>query len=261
MYKLEDFIVSQGDSLRTALKTIEKNTRGFVAVVDDIGRMVGTLTDGDVRRRLLDGATLDQGIKESKAYRRDFISKPDTAIIDELVETFKNGAITFVPFLDRAGKPVGFITRGQLYGLVLQCADLPSFNDLLNVDEHLMDFEIFQRPWGIYKTTVLQDDYQTKVLQVRPAAQLSLQYHLHREEYWTVVSGRGVAQVGNSHFPVQAGSTVFIPRGCKHRMTNSSDYAQLIIMEVQIGDYFGEDDIVRLEDRYGRIKQAEKAKK
>ncbi|MGI6590890.1 MAG: CBS domain-containing protein [Eggerthellaceae bacterium] len=261
MYQLKDFLIVQDRTLRDALKAIEKNRRGFVAVVDDDGRMVGTLTDGDVRRKLLDGADLDEKIVDSKAYRRDFTSVSDTAIVDELVEVFKNEGITFVPFLDADGKPVGFITRGQLYGLVLQCADLPAFDELLNVDEHLMDFEIFQRPWGIYKTTVLQDDYQSKVLQIRPAAQLSLQYHLHREEYWTVVCGRGVAQVGDSHFPVQAGSTIFIPRGCKHRMTNSSDYSQLVILEAQIGDYFGEDDIVRLEDRYGRVKKSEKSKK
>lgn len=252
MYTLNDFTVKRDESLLDALMTIERNTRGFVVVLDEDGVAVGTLTDGDVRRQLLDGTQLEERLVDCGAYAAEFTSVPEDATVDDLVDVFRNRGISFVPFIAADGTLSGLVTRGQLYGLLLQCSDLPDFDDLLNVDEHLMDFEIFQRPWGIYKTTVMQDAYQSKVLQVRPLAQLSLQCHLHREEHWIVVSGQGVAQIGDSLVPVHPGSVIFIPRGCKHRMTNTSLSEQLVIIEAQIGDYFGEDDIVRIEDRYGR---------
>ena len=253
MYTLQDFTVHAGDTLLDALKAIDSCQRGFVVVLDAQGRVAGTLTDGDVRRALIGGARVDARLCDCGAYQTDFTSVSPAVAVDDLVDVFRSRQIDFVPFVGPQGELLGVVTRGQLYGLLLQCVELPGFDELLNVDEHLMDFEVFQRPWGIYKTTVLQSEYQSKVLQVKPLAQLSLQYHLHREEHWVVVSGEGLAQVGDSLVPVQPGSVIFIPRGCKHRMTNTSATAQLIIIEAQIGDYFGEDDIVRIEDRYGRI--------
>lgn len=115
-----------------------------------------------------------------------------------------------------------------------------------------VDFELHQRPWGVYKTTVLQEHYQSKVIHVNPESRLSLQYHLRRDEHWTVAGGEGVAQIGESMVLMRPGATFFIPKGCKHRMTNTSEENFLIVSEVQIGDYFGEDDIIRIDDDYGR---------
>lgn len=252
MCTLKDYQVLETATLREGLEAIDRCMRGFAIVVDDDGRVAGTLTDGDVRRHLIDGVSLEERLCDCGVYKTDFVSVPDDVIVDDLVDVFRNREISFVPFLDGRGHLAGLVTRGQLYGLLLQCEELPDFETLLDVDEHLMDFEIFQRPWGIYKTTVMQSRYQSKVMQIRPLAQLSLQYHLHREEHWTVVSGEGVAQVGDSLVQVHPGSVIFIPKGCKHRMTNTSLSEQLIIIEAQIGDYFGEDDIIRIEDRYGR---------
>ena len=142
--------------------------------------------------------------------------------------------------------------KKQLYSLLLQCENASLGDDFSDVDGSLIDFEVFNRPWGIYKTTVLQDKFQSKILQVKPKAKLSLQYHNYREEYWTVESGVVVAQVGESRFALVPGSSVVIPRGCKHRLINTSETEYLVVSEVQIGDYFGEDDIVRIEDDYGR---------
>lgn len=253
MHTLQDFIVHDSDTLLDALKAIDDARRGFVMVLDGDEKVVGTLTDGDARRALISGAALDSRLCDCHAYEEDFTSVSPDVDVDDLVSAFRNREIDFIPFVDGDGTLMGLVTRGQLYGLLLQCEPLPDFEGLLDVDEHLMDFEVFQRPWGIYKTTVLQSEYQSKVLQVKPLAQLSLQYHMHREEHWIVVSGEGVAQVGDSLIPVRPGSVIFIPRGCKHRMTNTSATSQLIIIEAQIGDYFGEDDIVRIEDRYGRV--------
>ena len=117
----------------------------------------------------------------------------------------------------------------------------------------VVDTEIFPRPWGFYKTTVLNDYYQSKVISVKPGGQLSLQSHNHREEHWIVVHGTGEVRLDESVLQVHTGSSVFIPKGAKHRLKNLDEKENLIISEVQIGDYLGEDDIIRYEDIYGRV--------
>jgi mannose-1-phosphate guanylyltransferase/mannose-6-phosphate isomerase len=116
-----------------------------------------------------------------------------------------------------------------------------------------LDYEIFERPWGFYKTTILNDFYQSKVLEIHPKCSISLQEHRQREEHWIVVNGEGNVQIGESILPVHGGSSLFIPKGCRHRMTNTSATENLIIIEVQRGQYFGEDDIIRFDDEYGRV--------
>jgi len=107
------------------------------------------------------------------------------------------------------------------------------------------------RPWGNY--TVLEDaeDCKVKRLVVRPGGVLSLQRHEHRSEYWTVVSGTARVRVGDDQFDLGANQTVEIPAGSLHRLENPGR-DDVHIIEVQTGSYFGEDDIERLEDVYGR---------
>ncbi len=107
------------------------------------------------------------------------------------------------------------------------------------------------RPWGSY--TVLEDaaDCKVKRLVVRPGGVLSLQRHKHRSEHWTVVSGRATVRVGDDEFELGANQTVQIPAGSLHRLENRGE-DDVHIIEVQTGHYFGEDDIERLEDIYGR---------
>ena len=124
--------------------------------------------------------------------------------------------------------------------------------DFTTLDDSVVDYEIFQRPWCFYKTTVLNDYFQSKVISVKPGQQLSLQSHTHREEHWIVAHGTGTVQIEKSIINVSCGSSLFIPMGAKHRLTNTDEKENLIITEVQIGDYLGEDDIVRYEDIYGR---------
>lgn len=88
---------------------------------------------------------------------------------------------------------------------------------------------------------------------IKPGGHLSLQSHSHREEHWIVVHGNGIVQLDDSYLPVTCGGSVFIPKGCRHRLINSDEKENIIITEVQIGDYFGEDDIFRYEDVYGRV--------
>ena len=107
------------------------------------------------------------------------------------------------------------------------------------------------RPWGSY--TVLEDaaDCKVKRLVVRPGQVLSLQLHHRRSEHWTVVDGTARVRVGDREFLLQRNESTFIPMGTLHRLENPTD-RDIALIEVQCGDYFGEDDIVRLEDVYGR---------
>jgi len=108
------------------------------------------------------------------------------------------------------------------------------------------------RPWGSY--TVLEDgeDCKVKRLTVKPGHVLSLQLHHRRSEHWTVVHGTAKVRVGEKEFLLQRNESTYIPMNTVHRLENPTDQ-DIHLIEVQCGDYFGEDDIVRLEDRYGRI--------
>lgn len=107
------------------------------------------------------------------------------------------------------------------------------------------------RPWGTY--TVLEEGpgFKIKRIVVRPGASLSLQMHRHRSEHWVVVGGCARVINGERQFDVNINESTFIPAGCQHRLTNPGT-ADLAIIEVQTGDYVGEDDIIRFDDHYGR---------
>ena len=109
-----------------------------------------------------------------------------------------------------------------------------------------------QRPWGTYATLKMEAGYQVKRITVYPNQQLSLQYHHKRAEHWVVTQGRAKVQIGDEVFETAAGDYRYIPLGEKHRLTNIGDEL-LVLIEVQCGDYLGEDDIVRLQDDYGRV--------
>ncbi|OGT73810.1 MAG: mannose-1-phosphate guanylyltransferase/mannose-6-phosphate isomerase [Gammaproteobacteria bacterium RIFCSPLOWO2_02_FULL_57_10] len=107
------------------------------------------------------------------------------------------------------------------------------------------------RPWGSYESLAIGKGYQVKHIVVKPGASLSLQLHHHRAEHWIVVKGSATVTCDERVFTLEANESTFIPRGSKHRLQNqTSETVELI--EVQTGDYLGEDDIVRFDDIYGR---------
>jgi len=107
------------------------------------------------------------------------------------------------------------------------------------------------KPWGTYVVLHKGPDFQVKRVEVNPQLRLSLQKHSKRAEKWVVVSGAGVATVGRKEIPVKRGSVVEIPVEEAHRMHNTGRET-LVFIEVQFGEYLGEDDIVRLEDDFNR---------
>ncbi|TLX21632.1 mannose-1-phosphate guanylyltransferase/mannose-6-phosphate isomerase [Thermomonas fusca] len=107
------------------------------------------------------------------------------------------------------------------------------------------------RPWGSYDSIDMADGFQVKRIKVKPGARLSLQSHQRRAEHWVVVRGTARVTRDNDVFELFANQSAYIPIGAKHRLENPGS-AMLELIEVQSGDYLGEDDIVRYEDVYGR---------
>ncbi len=109
------------------------------------------------------------------------------------------------------------------------------------------------RPWGYYTSVLKQKGYHIKEIFVYPGKRLSLQSHKYRSENWTIVSGESLIQLEDQIFKKEVGDSVFIPKNTKHRLSNPSKDKIATIVEVQLGDYVGEDDIIRYDDDYGRI--------
>lgn len=107
------------------------------------------------------------------------------------------------------------------------------------------------RPWGTY--TVLEEhlNFKIKRIVVNPGARLSMQLHRHRSEHWVVVSGMARITNGEQEILLEESESTYIPKGQRHRLQNPGQ-EPLHIIEVQCGDYVGEDDIVRFQDSYGR---------
>lgn len=109
----------------------------------------------------------------------------------------------------------------------------------------------YERPWGTYKTTDQMDGFQVKTIMAIPGGRLSLQSHEKRAEHWVVVKGTATVTVGDDTREYHVNEHIFIPIEAKHRLENLTE-SEVIIVEVQVGAYLGEDDITRYDDVYGR---------
>jgi len=107
------------------------------------------------------------------------------------------------------------------------------------------------RPWGSFTILADEPDHKVKRIVVKPGQRLSLQRHKRRQEHWLVVSGQAMVTRNDELLELGPGQAVDIGLGDIHRVENESD-GDMVFIEIQLGDYFGEDDIERLEDDYGR---------
>lgn len=110
-----------------------------------------------------------------------------------------------------------------------------------------------KRPWGeemwLLKGAASSPS-MVKIITVNPGESLSLQYHMNREEFWVVISGNGTATVGEKNIPLSKGASCYVPKEAHHRITGGTE--TLVFVEMTFGN-FDESDIVRLEDKYGRV--------
>jgi mannose-1-phosphate guanylyltransferase/mannose-6-phosphate isomerase len=131
--------------------------------------------------------------------------------------------------------------------------------DVKKVVEHLQENAVTQaetfpkdhRPWGWFESLIKSDCFHVKRINVNPHSALSLQSHKYRSEHWIVVDGVAKVTIGDQVKSVEAGHSIYVPAGTVHRMENTSA-EPMVLIEVQIGTYFGEDDIFRYEDVYAR---------
>jgi mannose-6-phosphate isomerase len=114
-----------------------------------------------------------------------------------------------------------------------------------------MILEHGERPWGTFTVLEANASYKIKRIEVLPGQRLSLQKHHHRSEHWIVVSGTALVTCADRTFVVNVNESTFIPIGEQHRLENPGKIP-LVIIEVQSGEYLGEDDIVRFQDDYQR---------
>lgn len=108
-----------------------------------------------------------------------------------------------------------------------------------------------ERPWGSFDILLDEKTYKVKRITVLQGKRLSLQYHNKRSEHWHIVAGEALVTLGGNNFSMKTGESVDIPRGAQHRIQNIGN-EPMVFIEIQRGDYFGEDDIVRVEDDFGR---------
>ena len=122
-----------------------------------------------------------------------------------------------------------------------------------NIKEGIENKKIL-RPWGSYNSLVNENTWKVKLIEVKPKECLSLQMHKYRSEHWVVVQGIAEIEVDNKKFTLYPNQSTYIPVGSKHRLSNPGANI-LSIVEIQSGSYLGEDDIIRFEDKYGRLKK------
>ncbi len=116
----------------------------------------------------------------------------------------------------------------------------------------MYNHETGYRPWGYYIVLSDEADHKVKRIVVHPGNRLSLQLHHRRSEHWHIVKGSAVVTLDNNPIPLKAGESVDIPVETRHRIENKGN-VDLVFIEIQRGDYFGEDDIERFEDDFGRV--------
>ncbi len=116
----------------------------------------------------------------------------------------------------------------------------------------MKNFEKASPPWGVWSVLDDNDEFKVKRIEVIPGARLSYQKHFRRDEHWYVVKGQALATVDGQEHHLREGDSLNVRRGAFHRIANAGKDL-LIFIEVQRGEYFGEDDIVRFQDDYGRV--------
>lgn len=243
------FTIELDADILIAMQKIDDNKESFLLCVDKTDVLVGTLTDGDIRRFIVKNRVLDATVSEVMS--KEFESLQIDDKFSDIAQKFRPSKINFLPILQDT-KLVNILTKKQFHIMLLEDMKIDLYDDYSVYDGKILEHEIYNKPWGFYKSTLFTDLAQSKIITVFPNEELSLQEHKKREEHWVVVKGKSKVVLGESELHVNAGGYVYIPKGVKHQIINLSNDENLIFAEVQLGEYFGEDDIIRYKDKYNR---------
>jgi mannose-1-phosphate guanylyltransferase/mannose-6-phosphate isomerase len=246
---MKNLIIKHNDSIKIALIKLQKNKKRFLICLCDNESIFGLITDGDIRRGFLNGLTISDAVSKVVNTRFEYLTVDSS--FDEVCEKFKFDKIDFLPIVDNNMKLMNIITKKQFHIILLENIGFDLAYDFSKFNTHTLEHEVYNRPWGYYKSTILTSHAQGKVITVFPNSELSLQEHKKREEHWVIIKGKGKVVLGESLVDVYPGKYIYIPKGCKHQIINNST-ENILFSEVQLGEYFGEDDIIRHSDKYGR---------
>jgi len=242
-----NFKINKSSTIEESLTKININKKGFLIVVDDLERVAGVVTDGDIRRLLLKGYKLSDVILFSENFQ--YLDEGDT--FAKICNLFNDSNVSFLPICNSKMTLVNLITKKQFHLLLLHNKEWGLNYDFLSLEEGDIEHDANNKPWGFYKSTILSKRFQSKIITVFPGGELSLQEHQKREEHWVIVSGEGKVVLGASTLDAFPGKYVYIPKRVKHRIINNGS-KNLVFIEIQLGSYFGEDDIIRHLDKYDR---------
>ena len=248
--KLKEFLIDYDSNLILALEKINKNQKNFLVVIKE-GKVCGVITDGDIRRHIILNNNLNITIKDIYNSNFSYVTLEDG--FKKVVTYFKDSKIKFLPIIDNDDNLINIITKENLHTLLLQNIEYNPFYNFSLLNDAILEHEIYPKPWGCYKTVLLNNFCQCKILYIQPKSSISLQKHFHRDEHWVIIKGSGLAIKDKEEIKIHEGSYLYISKNTVHRLINTSDSDFLILTEVQLGDYFGEDDIIRIKDEYNRI--------
>lgn len=231
--------------------------------VDGAGVMFLGVVEAERRAEVLGGALaiLRMGVAgkpyslsmlEAMACGRPVIAMGDGAAVDAIADGETGFIVSSVDEAASAIGRLGEIERAACRRRVEEMFTVDRMADsYMRLYRETLDKRENHRPWGHYENLVEDTDHKMKRIVVKPGQRLSYQKHNRRAEHWVVIRGEAIVTLDGEDIKLSAGQSVDIPKGAAHRVTNPGD-EPMIFGEVQMGDYFGEDDIIRLEDDYGR---------
>jgi len=220
----------------------------------DVGVMERTNNGGMV---VIDAQWSDLGTWES-IWHTTSKNKSGNVEYGDIVSINSKNSLIYSPF--QLTSVIGIenltIVNTQDALLISKTDEVKNINQLLvqlktlNKKE-LTDNNLVYRPWGYFNSISCNDNYQIKVISLNPGAEISLQKHEHRSEHWVVTSGIATVTLADKVFDLRINESTFIPAGEIHRLSNNQTI-ELKLIEIQTGDYLGEDDIIRFDDLYKR---------
>jgi len=237
------------DSIKNVLIQLDQDPKKFVICVDNSNHVIGVVTNYDIRKAFLENINITDTI--DKIYNTDFEYLNIDSSFNEACELFRRSVVSFLPIINKNKELVNILTKAQFHIICLENITFDLGDDFSKLDGVVTEHDVYNRPWGFYISTLLTAHAQAKIITVLPHSELSLQKHLKREEHWVFIKGFGRVILDNKIIDVNPGKYIYIPKECKHQIINNSD-ENLILSEVQLGNYFGEDDIIRYADKYGR---------
>ena len=177
------------------------------------------------------------------------INTMDSGQVLHVISTDPGAVMDFESFATQTGNEILSSEEKDNSQKVKDIVSILKDNNLNEGIEH----QKTHRPWGNFVTLIKGENWKVKKIFVKPYECLSLQKHLKRTEHWVIIKGKGKVIIDNKTSIVNENESVYIPKGSKHRLINEEEKS-LILIEIQSGSYLGEDDLVRFEDNYGRIK-------